>query len=170
MAAGSLLALFLPFNAEPPATLYAPLGFLVAASGLRPYLSFDGTTDWNTIFSAVMPPSYTGRGISVTTWVTMSGNNSGTKKLKMAYAFERDEVGVALGAGGNDFAAAQAVEGTVDNTGGNLFQPAISFLNSQVDSVAAGDYFRFRATRNNATAGTNATGAARVLAIALAEI
>lgn len=171
MAAGSLLALWTPFNGEPPTANYTPLAWLVAATGLRPFRSFDGTTDQSCIYTAVMPPSYSGRGATAKAWLGMSGANTGTKIVKLGGQFERDEAGVDLRAGGNDFAGAQTSETTVDNSTNFLFTATIGFTNgAQMDSVVAGDLFRFRIVRNNAgTTGTNATGAANLFALAIYE-
>lgn len=155
-------------NGEPPSTLYAPLGFLAAATGLRPYRSFDGTTNWSMIWTGIMPGNYNAVSTKVRVWGTMSAGNAGTKVIKLEAQFERCESGVVLGAAGNDFAAAQSSETTVNNTAGTEFICDVSFTaGAQMDSVVAGDLFRLRVVRNNTTSGTNATGAFRMLAAAV---
>ena len=156
---------FLPAQNEPPTTNPATFTAVDAATGQRPYLEFDGTTDETAIMSGVFRNDH-GGGVTLTFYGTMDGNNTGTKVVKLSCAFELVQSGDVLGGGGNDFASAQSVEITVNNTGGTCFTGTLAFTaGSQMDSVTTGKFFRFKITRNNSgLTGTNATGRYRMLA------
>jgi hypothetical protein len=156
---------FLPAQNEPPTTNPATFTAVAAATGLRPYLEFDGTTDETAIMTGVLR-NYRGGGVTVSFKGTMDGANTGTKVVKLAAAFELVQSGDVLGAGGNDFASSQTVEIVVNNTAGTMFEGTIAFSNgAQMDSVVTGSLFRFKITRNNSgLSGTNATGRYRMLA------
>lgn len=161
--------LFLPAQQEPPATNPATFGALTAATGQRPYLEFDGTTNETAIMSSVLR-SYRGGNLQFTVYATMDTANTGTKVVKVTLAVERLVSGDVLGAGGNDFAAAQSVEITVNNTAGTLFTGTLSLTSSQIDGLLSGELFRLKVVRDNATTGTNATGRLRILAIVCQEV
>jgi hypothetical protein len=150
---------FLPAQNEPPLTDPATFTTIVAATGSRPLLEFDGTTDESGVMSGILR-NYRGGGVTVTFRGTMDTANAGTKVVKLACSFEKVQSGDVLGAGGNDFAAAETVEITVNNTAGTMFEGTLAFTNgAQMDSLVTGNSFRFKITRNNAgLAGTNATG------------
>jgi len=149
MASGDTLAVFTPLHNEPPSSNYAETNTVAAAEGLRPVLEFDAGTDETAIFSGVMPRNYAGTtGVTVTIWYAMASDQTSDEVVWDA-AFERVADGYAMGAGGSAFAAIQSVTDTTDNTADNIDPATITFTNgAEIDSVVAGDPFRFKITRD----------------------
>ena len=147
MASGDTLAIFGPLDGEPPATNYATLDTITAATGVRPVLDFDGATDETIIFSGVMPSNYDGGGITCVAWAATSAGNTANVALEMA--FEQVADGGNLAAGGSDFAAVNttgAVAGAATNI---LFDLTCTFTDgADMDSVVAGDAYRLKVTRD----------------------
>jgi hypothetical protein len=143
MASGNTLLQFGAADCEPPASNFATLdtrnGHLV--------LDFDASTDESAIFSGILPRHYAGGGVTVYLHVSASGITSGNHLFEVA--FER------VGDGSQDvdsdgFAAAQSAAATaVPGTDGHVDIVSIAFTDgAQMDSVAVGEKFRLKITRN----------------------
>ena len=164
MAAGDTLLIFTPQANEPPAANYATLdsrnGHLV--------LDFDADTDESAVFKGVMPRHYGGGGVTVYLHYGMS--TAVADGVVWTAAFERvSDSQQDIDADG--FAAAQTITDTVPGTSGHVTIAAIAFTDgAQMDSIAAGEGFRLRLTRdaNHATDDT-ATGDAELWAVELRE-
>lgn len=170
---GDLLAVFVPQHAELPATNYATLDAIAAATGSRPCLDFDSATDESAIFTGTMPNNYSAAtGVTVKIKFSMDSANTGTKNVVWDVAFERCEDAVALGPAGNDFAAVNSVTAVVDNTANNLevSTGVVTFTaGADMDSVVAGDVFRLKLTRDANNVSDDATGDAQVIAVEIWE-
>ena len=83
MASGDTLLIFTPLHNEPPSSDPATLDL----RNQHPVLDFDAATNESAIFSAVMPRSYAGGGLTVYIHYAMSSATSGD--IDWDVAFER---------------------------------------------------------------------------------
>lgn len=163
MASGDTLAVFSPLNNEPPSTLYA----WGNVRNSHPVLEFDAAADWFAIFSGLMPRHYSGNGLTVTLmWMAASAT---TNNCVWNAAFERmDDETTDLDA--DSFAAVQAATGAAPGTSGMVQYTAITFTNgAQMDSVAAGEAFRLRVSRDADNGSDNMTANAQLLMVEIKE-
>lgn len=143
MASGDTLVIFRPQDNEPPASNYATLD----TRNQHPVLDFDDSTNESAVFSGVMPRHYGGGGVTVYLHYAMSSAEANT--VDWDGAFERiGDQQQDLDADG--FAAVQSVDNTtVPGTSGLVDIVSIAFTNgAQMDSVAVGEGFRFKITRD----------------------
>jgi len=165
MASGDTLVTFFPQHNEPPASIYATLDL----RNVHPVLDFDATADEEAAFSAILPRNYAGGGITATLYVAGSTATSGNVVFQAA--FER--IGVVQDMDADSFAAFNTSGAvTVSGTSGIPVAVTITFTDgAQMDSVAAGELFRFKIRRDaDDTSGTDSmTGDAEVRAVELKE-
>jgi len=172
MASGNLLAQFFPQDGEPPATLFATLDTIAGTSTPAEaiaVLDFDDTTQEYMDFSGVMPPHYGGGGVTVT--VIFSAAEAATDVVAWQAAFRRiaDEAeDLDTTAHTYDF---NEVVATAPSAVGEVAYDAITFTDGAgMDSVAAGEHFRLRVTRDpTPSSGTDVTGDASIHAIVITE-
>lgn len=146
MASGDTLLIFTALHNEPPSSNYATLDL----RNVHPVLDFDQTTNESAVFTGVMPRHYEGGGVTVYLHFSASGITSGD--VDWDVSFER------IGDGQQDidsdgFAAAQSVDNnTVPGTDGHVDIVNVAFTDgAQMDSVAAGELFRIKVTRDAAS-------------------
>ena len=161
MAAGQTLLIFSPHANEPPTTNYATLD----CRNQHPCLDYDGASNEDSVFTAVMPQAYDGGGVKV---YLMWTNDGTAGDVDWDAAFER------IADGGQDidadgFAAVQSADNTpVPGVSGVSEYTFITFTDgAQMDSVAAGDLFRLKVTRD-AVSDTN-TDDTNLLAVEIRE-
>lgn len=162
MASGNTLVVFRPSDSEPPATNYATFD----TRNTHPCLDFDTTTQEAANFTAILPRSYAGGGITVYLHWAASTATTGTGGWDVA--FER------IGAAQQDidadgFATAQVVTAaTVPATSGNVAITNVAVTNgANIDSIAVGELFRLRVRRD--VANDTAAGDLELLAVELKE-
>lgn len=162
MASGDTLLIFTPLHNEPPSSNPATLD----TRNQHPVLDFDPTTNEDGVFSGVMPRNYGGGGVTVYLHYAMSSATSGD--IDWDAAFER------IGDQQQDidsdgFAAANSVDNTtVPGTSGNVDVVSIAFTDgAQMDSVAIGEAFRLKITRD--AVSDTAAGDAELLAVEIKE-
>jgi len=162
MASGDTLLIFLPFNNEPPASNPATLDL----RNNHPVLDFDPTTDEKAIFSAVMPRSYSGGGLTVYLHYAMTSAVSGDVDWDVGFERIGDQQ---QDIDSDSFAAVNSVDNTtVPATTGLVDVVSVTFTaGSDMDNVAAGEAFRLEVIRD-ATNDT-AAGDAELLAVEVAE-
>jgi hypothetical protein len=142
MASGNTLCVFTPAHNVGPATNYATLdtrnGHLV--------LDFDSATDEDAIFPGVLPSNYAGGGLTVT--VVWSATSATSSDVVWNAAIERlEDEGTDTDA--DSFATAQAATATAPGTSGALQYTNITFTSgANMDSLAAGEAFRLKVTRD----------------------
>lgn len=162
MASGDSLCVFTPLHNEPPSSNAATLD----VRNQHPCLDFDATTNESAVFSAVMPRHYGGGGVTAYLHYAMSSAEANT--IDWDGAFERigDQQ---LDIDGDSFAAAQSVDNTtVPGTTGLVDIVAITFANgAEMDSVAVGEGFRFKVTRD--ATNDDAAGDGELLFVELKE-
>ncbi len=162
MASGDTLLIFGPLHNEPTATVYATLD----TRNQHPVLDFDATTNESAVFTGIMPRSYAGGGLTVYIHYAMSSAVAGN--IDWDAAFER------IGDQQQDidsdgFAAVQSVDNTtVPGTSGLVDIVSIAFTDgAQMDSIAVGESFRIKITRD--AASDTATGDGELVALEIKE-
>jgi hypothetical protein len=179
MASGDTLCVFTPHANEPPATNFATIdlrnGHMV--------LDFDGGTAESALFGGILPRNYAGGGITVTLlWMggsaallrdAIAGGDIitplATGNVKWNAAFERHQVATD-DLDTDSFATAQTVTSAAPATDGSVQSASIPFTNgAQIDSLAVGESFRLKVTRDAADAGDTMTGDAELLRVELRE-
>ena len=163
MASGDTLLAFTPMNNEPPASNYATLDL----RNYHPCLDFDAGTNESAVFRAVMPQNYAGTtGVTVYLHYAMSSAEADTVDWDVAF----EEIGdQQLDIDGDDFAAVNSVDNTtVPGTSGLVDVVSVAFTDgADMDSVAAGELFRLKVTRD--AASDDATGDAELFAVEIRE-
>jgi len=162
MASGDSLILLGPLHNEPPSSNAATLD----TRNLHPCLDFDATTNESAVFSAVMPRSYAGGGITVYIHYAMSSAEANTVDWDAAFERIGDQQ---LDIDGDDFAAVQSVDDTtVPGTTGLVDIVSVAFTSgAQMDSIAVGELFRLKVTRD--AVSDDAAGDAELVAVELKE-
>lgn len=163
MASGNTLLIFTAQHGIPPAAGYA----VQDLRNLHPVLDFEAGNEKAIYFQAVLPRHYGGGGITAYVhWMASTATSAG---VTWGGSFER------LHEGGDDldsdsFAAEQTASETTNGTSGKVTVTPIAFTSgAQMDSLAAGDAFRFKLARKVADAGDTMSGDAEVLAVELKE-
>lgn len=153
---------FGPLLNEPPSSNYATLD---TRNG-HPCLDFDATTQEAAIWSGVLPAGYTGNGITVHIFCSLTSATSGT--VGWDVSIERMDAS-SLDIDADSFATAQTVTAvTVPGTSGQLLKMSVNISNgANMDSLAAGEMFRLRVRRD--VANDTASGDAELLRVMVVE-
>ena len=162
MAAGDTLLIFTPLHNEPPSSNAATFD----TRNSHPVLDFDAATNESAVFSAVMPRHYAGGGVTAYLHYAMTSATSGTVDWDVAFERIGDQQ---LDIDADSFADANSVDDTtVPGTSGNVDVVSVAFTDgADMDSVAAGEGFRLRVTRD--ASSDDASGDAELLFIELRE-
>ena len=163
MASGDTLLIFTPLHNEPPATNPATLD----TRNQHPVLDFDATTNESGVFSAVMPRSYAGTtGVTVYLHYAMSSATSGDVDWDVAFERIGDQQ---QDIDSDGFAAVNSVDNTtVPGTSGLVDIVSVAFTDgADMDSVAVGEGFRLKVTRD--AASDTATGDAELRFVEIRE-
>lgn len=162
MASGDTLLVFTAMNNVPPSSNHATIdernGHLV--------LDFDATTNEDAIFEGVMPRHYGGGGVTVYIHYAMSSATSGDIDWDVAWERIGDQQ---QDIDSDGFAAANSVDNTtVPGTSGNVDIVNVTFTDgADMDSVAVGEGFRLKVTRD--AASDTASGDAELLRVEIKE-
>jgi len=163
MASGDTLLVFTPLHNEPPASNPATFD----TRNAHPVLDFDASTNESAVFSAVMPQHYAGTtGVTVYIHYAMSSATSNTVDWDAAFERIGDQQ---LDVDSDSFAAVNSVDDTtVPGTSGNVDIVSVAFTDgADMDSVAAGEGFRLKITRD--AVSDDAAGDAELFAIEIRE-
>jgi len=146
MASGNTLVTFTPLHNEPPASNPATLDM----RNQHPVLDFDATTNESAVFSDVMPRHYGGGGVTVYIHYAMSSAEADTVDWDVAFERIGDQQ---LDIDGDSFAAVNSVDNTtVPGTTGLVDIANVTFTDgADMDSVAVGEGFRLKVTRDAAS-------------------
>ena len=170
MASGETLAVFLPYNDEPPSSSYATLD----TRNERPCLDFDAGSDEEAVFSGIMPAHYDNlTGVTVILWMGSTTDQT-TGSAAWELLFERviedssdlDADSFAASAAGNRFTqAAPAGSSQIAEDSKAIAK------GSDMDSVVKGDHFRLKIRRDaDGTSQTDdMTGDAELYAVEIRE-
>lgn len=149
------LNMFFPCDNEPPASNYATLDL----RNVHPVLDFDATTNESAVFTGRLPSTYGANGVTVDIAYSMTSATS----LTVDWDVEFERIGDSqLDIDADSFAAANSVDDTtVPGTSGHVDVVSVTFTDgADMDSVAAGEQFRIRITRD--AASDDATGDAEL--------
>jgi hypothetical protein len=162
MASGDTLLVFGPLNNEPPSSNPATLDM----RNLHPVLDFDAGTNESAVFTGVMPQHYDGGGVTVKIHYAMSSATSGDVDWDAAFERIGDQQ---QDIDSDSFAAVNSQDDTtVPGTSGLVDVVSITFEDgADMDSVAAGEAFRLKITRD--AANDTAAGDAELVAVEIQE-
>lgn len=163
MASGDTLIVFTPLHNEPPSANFATLD----TRNYHPCLDFDASTNESAVFSAVMPQSYAGTtGVTVYIHYAMSSATANTVDWDVSFERIGDQQ---LDIDADSFAAVNSVDDTtVPGTSGNVDIVSVAFTDgADMDSVAVGESFRLKVTRD--AASDDAAGDAELYKVEIRE-
>lgn len=142
MATGDSLAVFFPAMSEPPTANYATFD----VRNVVTVLDFDDSTDESIEFPGFMPRQYSGGGITVTVGWAATTATTGNAVLNVAFKSISDD---ADDLDTKAFATANALTATTASASGEVKYSEITFTDgAQMDSIAAGEYFRMKVLRD----------------------
>lgn len=140
-----------PLHNQPPTSNPAGLGWV----NNRPVLTFADTPSQVAIFTALLPASYAGGGLQVRVgWAAAAVTGT------VGWLVSIERIGTTLDTDTDSFASDQTITAaTVSGTSGVLTVTSVTIADgADMDSLAAGELFRIRITRD--TANDNAAGLA----------
>jgi hypothetical protein len=163
MASGNTLAVFTPLHNEPPTSAFATPD---TRNG-HPVLDFDASADASAVFSSTLPRHYAGGGLRITLIWAASSATSGDVKWNVG--IERgEEAGTDMDA--DSFAAEQTATGTAPGGSGQYRYTEVAFTaGAEMDSLAVGEAFRLKVTRDADAAADTMTGDAELRAVEIRE-
>lgn len=163
MASGNTLVVFTAQANQPPASSYATPD----TRNAHPVLDFDAAADESAIFGGVLPRHYAGGGITVRLGWLASSATTGDVVWNAAIERHDDDV---TDLDADSFAAAQAATATTASASGETQYTDIAFTDgAQMDSVAAGESFRLKITRDADHASDTMAGDAELLTVEIRE-
>lgn len=162
MASGDTLVAFTALHNSPPSSSAATLD----ARNQHPVLDFDASADESAMFEGVMPRNYDGGDLIVTLMWMASTAVAGDVVWDVAWERHEDD---AFDLDADGFAAVQSVTDTCANVSGELSYPTITFTNVQADSIAAGESFRLKVTRDADNANDDMAGDAELFKVEIRE-
>ena len=163
MATGESLVSFSPIANEPPTSAFATLDF----RNVHPILNFDASSNESAIWSAVLPRNYAGGGLTVL--IIWAGASATSGNVVWNAQVERLE-SAGTDTDADSFASAQAATGAAQGTSGALTYTTIAFTSgAQMDSLAAGELFRLKVTRDAANGSDTMTGDANCFGVEVRE-
>lgn len=161
MASGDTLLILSPLHGTPPATIYATLDTIAGASTPAeaiPVLDFDDTTQEYMDFYCVMPTTYAGGGLTII--IGYSAAEAATDVVDWEIALRRiADDAEDLDTDAHTYSYNDVVD-TAPSAVGEVAYATITFTDgADMDSVAAGEYFILRITRDpTPNSGTDVTG------------
>lgn len=161
MASGNTLAVLLPLGGQPPNSAYAQFD----TRNQHPVIAFDASSVEAMVWTAVLPRQYGGSGITAYLhWVSTAT----TGDCVWETSFEL--IGTSQDIDSDGFATANTATTTTNATAGIPAVTSIAHTDgAQIDSIAVGNAFRFKVSRN-ATSGSDTLAVdAQLLAIELKE-
>ena len=161
-ATGDTLLIFRPQDNEPVASDFATLD----TRNLHPVLDFDASTNESAVFSAVMPRSYAGGGLTVYIHYALTSATTGNTDWDVAFERIGDQQ---QDIDSDGFAAVNSTDNTtVPGTSGNVDIITVTFTDgADMDSIAVGEGFRMKVTRD--AASDTATGDAELRFVEIKE-
>ena len=164
MASGDTIYTFMAYSNEPPSASYATLD----TRNQRPVLDHADSGSETSVFGAILPRHYGGGGITAYHHVAFSSATAGSAVIQGAFERIGNEVGDLDDVAG--FAAAVTANVDVPLTAGSVFVSPIAFTDgAQIDSLAVGEYFRYKFTRQGESVTDDASGDMELIGIELKE-
>lgn len=155
--------------------MFSPAAALLTASSIPGFdtrngmlvLDFDDSTDEEVEFSGVMPRSYAGGGIDVVIGWAATSATSGDVVWDVSLKSVTDD---ADDLDTKAFAAANSATATTASASGEVDYVTIAFTDgADMDSVAAGEYFRLKLNRDANNASDTMVGDAELVFIYIEE-
>jgi len=164
MASGDTLVVFTPLHNQPPTTNAATIDL----RNQHPLLDFDAATDEDAIFGSVLPRNYVGTTRVTVTLVWLASTAiAGDVVWNVAWERHQDD---AFDLDADGFAAIQAVTDTCANVSGEPSYCTRAFTDgAQMDSVAVGESFRLKVTRDADNGSDTMAGDAELLRVEIRE-
>jgi hypothetical protein len=164
MASGNTLCTFFPADNEPPTASFATLD----TRNSHPVLDFDASADEHAVFTGVLPRHYAGGGITVTLYWGASSATTGNVIWNTAVERLEDE---GTDTDADSFATANASSAVAcPSTSGAIQYTTIAHTSgAQMDSLAAGEMFRIKVTRDADNGSDTMTGDAELFAVEIKE-
>lgn len=162
MASGDTLGGFMPRANQPPTTNYATPD----ERNNHPVLDFDDTTNEDAIFAGILDRAYGAGGVTVVLKVSLSSATTGDTDWDVSWERVGDEV---QDIDSDGFAAVNSSDNnTVPATSGDVQDITITFTEgADMDSVAAGEAYRLKVTRD--AASDTAVGDAELWGVEIRE-
>jgi len=163
MASGNFLAVFTPMGNEPPASAFATIDL----RNNHPVLDFDDSTDESAVFGGVLPANYAGGGLTVTlVWLATTAT-SGDVIWDVSIERHQDDTD---DLDSDSFVAVNSATGTTASASGEPQYTDITFTNgADMDSLAVGESFRIKVTRDANNGSDNMSGDAELLRVIVKE-
>lgn len=163
MASGNTLLTLFPQDNEPPSSSYATLD---TRNG-HPVLDYDAAADESAIFTGILPRHYAGGGLTVYLHYAMSSAESGDVVLTVAFERIGDQQ---QDIDSDGFATAKSATVTVPATSGLVDIASLAFTDgAEIDSIAVGEAFRVKVTRDADNVADTAAGDLELLAVEIKE-
>ena len=163
MASGDSLFTWTAHANEPPTTNFA----IFATRNSHFVLEFDAATAWSAVFRGVLPRNYAGSGVTVRVGWMGASATSGNVKWNAQIERHQDETD---DLDSDSFATAQTTTAAAPATSGQVQYTDIAFTSgAQMDSVATGEGFRLKVTRDAADGADTMTGNAQLLTVEIRE-
>ena len=163
MASGDTLMIFTPLANQPPAANFATLDL----RNSHPVLDFDAATDESAVFGGVLPRNYAGGGVNVIIAWMASSATANTCMWSAAWERHQDETD---DLDSDSFASPNSNGGSAPTTNGTVQYTTIPFANgAAMDSLAVGESFRLKITRDADNASDTMTGDAELLRVEVQE-
>ena len=163
MTSGDTLAVFTAWDGMPPVSNYGT----VDTRNVHRVADFDAATDETLLYEGVLPRNYAGGGVTLRMGWMASSATSGNCVWNASFERHQDETD---DLDSDTFASAQAATGAAPATSGMVQYTDITFTNgAQMDSLAVGESYRLRITRNAASGSDTMTGDAELLRLELRE-
>jgi hypothetical protein len=131
-------------------------------------IGFNASADDSVDFELVMPQHYAGTtGVTVYIYYAASGATTGDVVWDVSFERHADD---AFDLDADGFAAVNSVTDTVANVDGELSVPSVAFTDgADMDSVVAGDSFRFRITRDADNVADTCGGGTQIARVQIRE-
>lgn len=149
-----------PYAAEFPSSNFPELTFV----NRRPVLAFDASTNESCQWTVIIPQGWTGTVTAIITYV-MASATSGDVDVDVEVEAVSDGDATDLDAGDSFDTVNSTDNTTVPGTAGYIDQISVTLTND--DGAAAGDYARFRLTRD--AVSDTASGNMYVLAVEIRD-
>ena len=168
MASGDTLAIFVAQHAELPSASYATLDTHAGASNdLISVLDYDAAADESAVFPGFMPGHYGAGGITVTLGWMSAAATSGVCVWNVGFKSVTDD---ADDLDTKAFAAVNPGSATTASAAGEVDYFDITFTDgADMDSVAAGEYFRMIVTRDADSSSDTLVGDAELVFVHIKE-
>lgn len=142
MSSGDPMGQGFPLGAETPATNYGIPNF----RNNHPVLEFDDATSWTVYWTGFLSDLYAGGGLTVAIQSSMVSAITGT----LGYLVAIERVDISLDTDADSFASnITATAATVPGTSGAMMtHTAVFSSGAAMDSLAAGELFRLRVSRD----------------------